>query len=157
MNIQNKSGVFSSMSATDQTRVVTRGVIRLFLEMDQSCLTEFTLKTGRRIDVAAIDKAGKISAIEVKVSMSDFRGDKKWQEYLPYCDAFYFAVPLDFPLDRLPDGVGVITADAYGAAIIEPAVQGDLNAARRKALTLRFARQAALRLQQLTSENNEAS
>ena len=84
--------------------------------------------------------------MEVKVSVADYRGDTKWREYLPYCDRFFFATPVEFPLDLLPADIGVITADAYGAAILNPAAPGDMNANRRRALTLRFARQGALRM-----------
>lgn len=135
-----------SLDAADQTAHVTRGVCRLLTEMDLACVTEMTLKTGRRVDVIGIDRTGKVTIVEVKVSVADYRGDLKWQEYLPFCDAFYFAVPVGFPLDILPPDHGLITADAWGAAILNPATPGDMNASRRKALTLRFARHAALRL-----------
>lgn len=150
MNSEPNASSLDQMSAAEQTRRVTRGVLRLFSDMGRPSLTEFTLKTGHRLDVAAIAKDGKFTAIEVKVSVADFRGDKKWREYLPYCDEFYFAIPVGFPLDLLPANVGVISADAFGAAIIEPAIKGTMNAARRKALTLRFARQAALRVNRLS-------
>jgi hypothetical protein len=32
-------------------------------------------------------------AYEIKVSRSDFLADKKWQDYLPLCDEFYFVCP----------------------------------------------------------------
>lgn len=134
-----------SLAAAEKTRAVTRGVCRLFVDMDQPCLTELTLKNGRRVDVIALDRKGQFTIIEVKVSVADFRGDLKWQEYLPFCDRFYFATPVDFPIEMIPDDVGLITADAYGAGILRGATQGDMNGSRRKALSLRFARHAALR------------
>ncbi len=136
----------SALAAADRTVAVTRGVVRLLTEMNQACLTEFALRTGRRVDVIALDPKGQVTIVEVKVSVSDYRGDAKWREYLPYCDAFYFATPVDSPLEMLPADIGVITADAYGAAILNPAAIGGMNASRRRALTLRFARQGALRL-----------
>lgn len=128
------------------TGAVTRGAVRLFREMGAACLLEVTLKTGRRADVMALDRDGAITILEVKSSVEDFRTDAKWEEYLPFCDRFYFAVPVDFPVEVLPDAVGLVVADAYGAAIERPAAQGAMNASRRKALTLRYARQAAERL-----------
>jgi len=139
----------SDFSAADQTQLVTRGVCRLLGEMDCACVTELTLKTGRRVDVMALDSKGQVTIVEVKVSTADFRGDRKWTEYLPYCDRFFFAVPVDFPHEILPPETGMIAADAYGAAIVSPAAPGEMNAARRKALTLRFARHAARRLSAL--------
>ncbi|WP_407314811.1 MmcB family DNA repair protein [Desulfosporosinus sp. SB140] len=32
----------------------------------------------------------RIMICKVKASMEDFRRHAKWQEYLAYCDAFYF-------------------------------------------------------------------
>lgn len=131
------------------TGAVTRGVLRLFRDMGEACLTEVTLKTGRRADVLALDRRGGVTILEVKSSRADFRADDKWREYLPFCDRFYFAVPMDFPREILPEEVGLVIADAYGAAIDRPAAEGTMNASRRKALTLRYARLAAERLRRL--------
>lgn len=134
-----------SLAAAEKTRAVTRGVCRLFVNMDQPCLTELTLKNGRRVDVIALDRKGLFTIVEVKVSVADFRGDSKWQDYLPFCDRFFFATPIDFPIEMIPADTGLITADAYGAGILRDAAPGDMNGSRRKALTLRFSRLAALR------------
>lgn len=125
---------------------IARGVARYLTERDENCLAEFTLKTGRRVDLIALDRKGVVTIVEVKSSVADYRSDRKWQEYLSYCDRFYFAVAADFPADLLPADCGVMIADAFGATVARHAPEGALNAARRKALTLRFARTAATRL-----------
>ena len=56
----------------------------------------------------------------------------------------------DFPLELLPEDTGLIIADGYGAEIIRDAPENKLNAARRKRLTLKFARNTADRLHSLT-------
>ncbi len=110
-------------------------------------LPEFTLPSGRRADIAALDRDGTITIVEIKSSVADFRSDQKWPEYAEYCDRFFFAVKPDFPREILPGDCGLILADRYGAEILRPAQEGpSLPAARRKVLTLRFARVAALRL-----------
>ncbi len=111
-----------------------------------ACLTEFCLADGRRADVLSLDRAGLFTVVEIKSGLADYRSDHKWPEYAAWCDAFAFAVEADFPIDVLPADVGLIIADAYGAAIVRPPITEKLNAARRKALTLRFARTAAQRL-----------
>ena len=78
-------------------------------------------------------------------SLEDYRCDRKWGEYLPYCDAFYFAVSPEFPREILPEGPGLIVADGFGGAIVLDAPAAPLAPARRKALTLAFARLAAMR------------
>jgi hypothetical protein len=139
------------LSVPELTAAITRGVARLFVDHGHAVLTEFTLATGRRLDVVAIDKTGLVSAVEVKASVADFRGDRKWPEYLEHCDAFHFAVGTDFPRELLPEDprCGVIVADRFGAELIRPPEPVKLGAARRKAVTLRFARTAAARLRSL--------
>jgi hypothetical protein len=127
---------------------VARGVARLFGAMGLACLPEVPLKTGRRLDLLALGEGGQIWAVEIKSSVADFRADKKWPEYLAYCERLYFAVPPDFPTEILPDDQGLIVADAYDARILREVADRKLAAARRKALTLRFARLAARRLSQ---------
>ena len=125
---------------------LVRGVARLLDGLGYRVLAEFPLGNGRRVDVAGLDRRGSITVVEVKSSLADFRADGKWPEYLEFCDRFYFAVAADFPLAALPEDTGVIVADAYQGAIVRPAPPTRLNAARRKALTVRFARTAAARL-----------
>ncbi len=128
---------------------LARGVMRAFGDMGQSCLAELPLGTGRRVDVMALDSSGLLTIVEVKTTLADYRYDNKWPEYLPYCDAFYFAVAENFDRVVLPDGVGVMVADRYGAAVVTPSAEFKMAPARRKALTLRFARTAGRRLMRL--------
>ena len=95
----------------------------------------------------ALDKDGRFTIVEVKSSEVDFRTDQKWWEYLPYADRFYFAVDRDFPRQILPQDSGLMIADPYGCEIIRPAAAHPLNAARRRAQTVRFAITAGRRLQ----------
>lgn len=129
---------------------VARGADRLLLDMGLASIREFSLASGRRADIAALGKDGRILIIEIKSSVADFRSDTKWPDYLEYCDTFYFAVAPDFPVEILPETCGIIIADRFGAEILraDPSEGPDrtLKAARRKAVTLRFARIAASRL-----------
>ncbi len=137
-----RSGVPAILNAAD----VARGVNRLLLAEGLSPLIEFSLPNGRRMDVAAVGSDGTIVGVEIKVSLADLSADDKWPDYLPYCDLFYFAVPPEFPQARLPTASGLIVADRFGGAILRGAKRNALQAARRRALTLRFAQTAAERL-----------
>lgn len=132
-------------SRPDQTQLLTRGVLRMFIDLGFSPIAEFKLASGRRADVAGLDRKGRLTIVEIKSCRADFEADQKWPDYLDFCDQFYFAVDPDFPSGLLPGSEGLIFADAYGATIHRPAVVRPMAAARRKAVTLRFARQAALR------------
>ena len=58
---------------------------------------------------------------------------------------FSFAVAPEFPQDILPDDPGLIVADGFGGAVVRDAPVIGLAPARRKALTLAFARLGAMR------------
>ncbi len=136
---------------------IVRGTARHLRRLGQVVLTELPLKNGRRADVAGLDSAGAIAIVEVKSGLADLNADHKWPDYLDYCDRFYFAVDADFPRARLPEGAGVIVADSYGAEILMEPEPRPLVPARRKALTLRFARVAAMRLQDLLDPDAQDS
>lgn len=134
-----------ALSRPQTTGVVTRGAARLMIALGYAPLLEVGLPNGRRADVMALGPKGQIAICEVKSGIEDFRTDRKWGEYLPYCDAFYFAVSSEFPQDILPSEPGLIVADGFGGAVIRPAPDAGLAPARRKALTVAFARLAAWR------------
>ena len=129
--------------------MVTRGAARLLAQLGHAPLLETPLPNGRRADIMALGPRGEITIVEVKSSPEDFRADIKWRDYQPYCDAFFFAVAPEFPRQILPEGSGLIVADGVGGAILAQACAPPLAPARRQALTLSFARLAALRSLQL--------
>lgn len=132
----------------DPAQALARGIARMFGEAGQSCLYEFTLRNGRRADVIALTATGQFTIVEIKSSVADFRSDQKWSDYLPFCDFFYFGVSESFPQDLIPETCGLIVADAYGGVILRTPVESPLNAARRRALMLRYAQGASRRLMQ---------
>jgi hypothetical protein len=125
------------------------GVGRALVDADHTVVAELSLGNGRRADLVAIDRTGAVVLVEVKSCRADFAADRKWQEYLGYCDRFYFAVGRDFPLALLPPEEGLILADRFGGEIVRPARLRVLSAARRKGMLIRFGRAAAGRLQGL--------
>ncbi|MEM9148443.1 MAG: MmcB family DNA repair protein [Pseudomonadota bacterium] len=126
--------------------VLARGVCCGLLAHGLVPLSEFTLPDGLRMDVCALGRDGEIWCVEVKSGRADFVSDQKWQGYRAWCDRFAFAVPEGFPEDILPRDAGLIRADGHAAEVIRQPDLVRLAPARRKALTLRFARLAAERL-----------
>jgi hypothetical protein len=123
--------------------------MRLLLECDHAALAEVSLPNGRRADLLAVGSACELTLIEIKSSPEDYRADRKWADYLAFCDRFYFAVAPEFPISLLPANEGIILADRFGGEIHRAAVERKLEPARRRALLLRFARLGALRMQAL--------
>lgn len=125
---------------------VRRGAARLCAGLAWAPLHEVALPNGRRADLLALRPDGGFVCIEVKSGPRDFLTDCKWPDYRHFCDALYFAVDTAFPLELLPESVGVIVADATTAEILRDAPTHPLAAARRRALLHRFAMLAAERL-----------
>ncbi|MGZ9100676.1 MAG: DNA repair putative endonuclease MmcB [Brevundimonas sp.] len=132
-------------SRPQTTLSVTRGAGRLMVDLGYAPLLEVGLPNGRRADVMALGPRGDIVICEVKSGVHDYRVDRKWGEYGPFCDAFYFAVAPEFPHPILPQEPGLIVADGFGGAVVREAPLTPLAPARRKALTVAFARLGAMR------------
>ena len=133
----------------ETTRLLTRGVCNLFQDLGFGTLTEFKLASGRRVDVMAIDRNGEFVIVEVKSTVADFRSDRKWHEYLAFCERFYFAVPAGFPVEMMPEDCGLIVADPYAAAVRRESLTRKLNTNRKRRQLIRFALAASNRLSNL--------
>ncbi|MCS6624133.1 MmcB family DNA repair protein [Roseibacterium beibuensis] len=130
-------------------QVLARGVCRHLASHGFACVEEFTPDRGKRLDVMALGPKGELWVIECKSSRVDFTSDAKWQGYLDWGDRYFWAVDEGFPTDLLPPETGLIIADGYDAEILRMGPETKLAGARRKAVTQRFARIAAQRLQLL--------
>jgi hypothetical protein len=122
-----------------------RGATRLLGSLGIAALAEVPLVTGRRLDLLGLDSKGCFVAVEIKSCRADFVSDGKWRDYLDWADRFFFAVGPTFPIEILPDQEGLIVADRFGGEIVRPPLERPIKPARRRAMTLRFARLAALR------------
>src|SRR5262245_12122043 len=78
---------------------IARGVARVLRCHELVSLTQVTLPDRRRADVVALSRTGAIWIVEIKSSIEDVCGDRKWPEYRAFCDQLYFAVALDFPIE----------------------------------------------------------
>jgi len=137
--------VVLTFSRPETTSAVTRGAARLFVALGYAPLLEVCLPNGRRADIMALGPRGQMVIAEVKSGPLDFLTDRKWGDYLPFCDSFYFAVAPEFPREILPGQPGLIVADAFDGAVLREGPVAPLAPARRKALTIAFARLAAMR------------
>jgi|EndMetStandDraft_7_1072992.scaffolds.fasta_scaffold101590_1 hypothetical protein len=125
---------------------IARGTSRFLRALGCAVVAEIPLADGRRADLMALDPRGAITIVEVKSCLNDFRTDHKWEDYRQWCDRFFFAVDCDFPQEHIPGDCGLIVADRFDAEALRDPPQHRLDASRRKAVTLRFARCAAFRL-----------
>ncbi|MBD1206318.1 MAG: MmcB family DNA repair protein [Rhodobacteraceae bacterium] len=126
---------------------LARGVCRALRALDFVTVEELVPTPGLRVDVMALGPRGELWVVECKSGRADYTTDRKWQGYLEWCDRFFWAVDAEFPVELLPEGTGLILADAYDAEILRMGPEAPLAPARRKVMLQKFARHAALRLQ----------
>jgi hypothetical protein len=134
------------LSRPDVTATLARGVTQMLLDHGLAPVLEVPLANGRRADVMALTPRGEIWIVETKSCVADYACDAKWPDYLEYCDKFFFGVTEEFPQALIPEEAGLIVADGFGGAILRDSPVRVLVGARRKAVTLLFARLAAQRL-----------
>ena len=148
-NTRTEPGVDAASSSHIGTARITAAIARMFIERGDACLREFTVKTGRRVDVIALAKGGEITVVEVKSSRQDFLSDSKWHEYLEWADRFYFAVDDSFDRNLLPgpEICGIIITDGFDCFEAQPAPITKLKPARRAHLARRLAHVAMRRLE----------
>ena len=127
-------------------QILARGVCRHLTALNFATVEELVPAPRLRVDVMGLGPKGEIWVVECKSSRADFLTDRKWQGYLEWCDRFFWAVDQDFPTDLLPEGTGLILADAWDAEILRMGEETPLAPARRKVMTRTFARTSALRL-----------
>jgi hypothetical protein len=128
---------------------VARGTMRLLLSHGFTCVSELPLPSGRRADLVGLGRRGEVWIVEIKSSIADFRADQKWIDYRMHCDRLFFATTVEVPCDIFPKDTGLIVADGFGGEFVCEAPEHRLPAPTRKAMTLRIAQCAALRLQSL--------
>ncbi|WP_374652530.1 MmcB family DNA repair protein [Dongia sp.] len=133
---------------------IARGVMRLFADLGYAALQEFPLRVKRRADIVGLNDAGEIVIVEIKSCRADFRADRKWPDYLDFCDRFYFAVAPDFPSEILPGACGLIVADRHGGAVLREPAATPLNGNRRRAQILQIALTASQRLARVSDMSN---
>ena len=133
-------------SSLQPGQLLARGVARHLITHGFACLEEFVPERGKRVDVMGLGPKGELWVVECKSSRADFQSDNKWEGYLEWCDRYFWAVDEYFPTELLPDGTGLIIADAYDAEIIRMSPEDKLAAARRKVVIQKIARTAAQRL-----------
>lgn len=141
--------ILPDLSTFQLGQLLARGVCRHLRSLDFVCVEELVPTRGLRVDVMALGPKGEVWIVECKSSRADFQSDHKWQGYLEWCDRFFWAVDGNFPTELLPDGTGLIIADAYDGEVVRMAPEDKLPPARRKVMVQKFARTAALRLQGL--------
>ena len=129
----------------DRAAEILRGVSRFLAERGECSLAEFTLKSGRRVDLIALDRKGIVTVVEIKSSVADYRSDKSGMNTSSIATVFFSRLPPIFLLRCCQNRVASFSPTVL-ALCPSRAARGHVQCARRKALMLRFARTSAARL-----------
>ena len=73
------------------SREILQKTMRYLSLKGYKVLSEFALPNKKRVDIIAINLKKEIIIVEVKSNKNDIKLDKKWKNYLNYCNYFYFA------------------------------------------------------------------
>ena len=129
------------------TQRITDAIARSYYEQGDGVLREFKLRVKRRVDLITLNDEGLITIIEIKSSVSDFRSDKKWNEYIDWADQFYFGVGHNFPIDILPKEHGIITTDGFDIYEAQTSPVQKLNGSRRNTMVRKLSKASMRRIE----------
>lgn len=116
-----------------------------------SCFNELGLVAWgrRRADMIGVRLSGELVLVEVKSSVADWKADKKYLDYLPFCNKFYWCMTEDVFKKLEPMLVALNKEHGLGALLLSPrtgrlyaklkAVRRSVSGKNRKAIVIRMA------------------
>lgn len=112
---------FKSLSRPDRTAFITEAVQVYWNSKRYSCHVELGLiKHGNlRADVFCLNTKCDIVITEVKSCWQDFKTDKKWHRYLPFCMRMYFAIDESLFLTHGTQILAAISEHRCGLIVVD--------------------------------------
>ena len=89
------------------SRKIMLNTMRFLSTKGYKVLTEFALPNKKRVDIIGINLKKEIVIVEVKSNKNGIKLDKKWKNYLNYCNYFYFACSEKLNLN-FSENIGII-------------------------------------------------
>ena len=112
-------------------------------------LSEFALPNKKRVDIIAINLKKKIIIVEVKSNKKNLKYDKKWKNYLNYCNYFYFACNDKLKDFDFSENIGVIQNNSNNIRIIRKSKYKKLSENKKKQLIFKIALSATSKFHRL--------
>ena len=101
------------------SRKISQKTMQFLSSKGYKVLSEFALPNKKRVDIIAINSKKEIIIVEVKSKKNGVKTDKKWKNYLNYCNYFYFACNDKLEDFNLPKNIGIIQNKASSTKIIK--------------------------------------
>ena len=89
------------------SRKILQNTMRFLSTKGYRVLSEFALPNKKRVDIIGINLKKEIVIVEVKSNKNGIKLDKKWKNYLNYCNYFYFACSEKLNLN-FSENIGII-------------------------------------------------
>ena len=89
------------------SRKILQNTMRFLSAKGYRVLSEFALPNKKRVDIIGINLKKEIVIVEVKSNKNGIKLDKKWKNYLNYCNYFYFACSEKFDFNS-SENIGII-------------------------------------------------
>ena len=89
------------------SRKILQNTMRFLSAKGYRVLSEFALPNKKRVDIIGINLKKEIVIVEVKSNKIGVKLDKKWKNYLNYCNYFYFACSEKLNLN-FSENIGII-------------------------------------------------
>ena len=112
-------------------------------------LSEFALPNKKRVDIIAINSEKKIIIVEVKSNKNGIKNDKKWKNYLNYCNYFYFACNGKLKDLNLSKNIGIIQNTSSNIKIIKKSKYKKLSQNKKNKLIFKIALSATSKFHRL--------
>ena len=112
-------------------------------------LTEFALPNKKRVDIIGINLKKEIVIVEVKSNKIGVKLDKKWKNYLNYCNYFYFACNDKLKDFHFSENIGIIQNNSDNIKIIRKPKYKKISENKKKQLIFKIALSAASKFHRL--------
>ena len=112
-------------------------------------LSEFALPNKKRVDIIAINSEKKIIIVEVKSNKNGIKNDKKWKNYLNYCNYFYFACNGKLKDLNFSKNIGLIQSSSNNIKITKKSKYKKLSENKKNKLIFKIALSATSKFHRL--------
>jgi hypothetical protein len=131
------------------SRKISQKTMQFLSSKGYKVLSEFALPNKKRVDIIAINSKKEIIIVEVKSKKSEVKTDKKWKNYLNYCNYFYFACNDKLKDLNLSKNIGVIQNNSKSIKITKKSKYKKLSENKKNKLIFKIALSAASKFHRL--------
>ena len=131
------------------SREILQKTMQFLYSKGYKVLSEFALPNKKRVDIIAINSKKKIIIVEVKSNKKDFKLDKKWKNYLNYCNYFFFASNEKFINFKFKSEVGLIEKKGNCIKITKKPKYNLISDRKKNSLIFKMALSAASKFHRL--------